>query len=155
MTVKLIFFLSSLRFVYGKVSKQSKKQPCYFDSTNTHFYVDSRVEYPDVNGRSMYKSQPSNLLGQLPKQIKTINNVSTTQTRELGSPASLRDLSNIAFNNLHKFSIGEIVLVTRSSGGFTYGEIICPVKVPCLLPLDKKERHEGNLLFHFDFLLFY
>jgi len=55
--------------------------------------------------------------------------------------ASLRDLSNVLFNPLSKFEVGETVLVARSSGGFTYGELIADMPVLCMAPLEREGRH--------------
>merc|ERR1712137_759020 len=99
-------------FVYGKATKPTKKENCYFGTTK-HPHVQWQVEYPDANGHALFKCQPSNLLGQLPAEAKspvTATNT-TNQNRSIGAPASARDLSNVVFNNLNKFQVGDIVLV--------------------------------------------
>ena len=95
----------------------------------------------------MFKCMPTILIGKIPPSGKSKQSIalSREQTRNLGDMASARDLNNVNFNRMNRFSIGEIVLVGRSSGGFTYGEILSPLvnKVACLLPLDKEQRHGG------------
>lgn len=62
--------------------------------------------------------------------------------RTLGSPALTSDLMNATFVGTHVFDEGEIVLVPRTRGGFTYGKVerLHSKKISC--HLDKSVQHQ-------------
>jgi len=128
-------------FVYGKIIHGKKRNTCYVDAKVSHTLIDWRVEYPNADGRTMFKQQPCALVGKFPSSGSSPSPLSTSQSRQLGTMASIRDLSNVLFNPLSKFEVGETVLVARSSGGFTYGELIAHMPVQCMAPLDRESRH--------------
>jgi hypothetical protein len=61
--------------------------------------------------------------------------------RVLGSSALASDLHAVTFNGAHVFQEGETVLVPRTRGGFTYGQVdrIYPKRIQC--HLDKAVSH--------------
>jgi hypothetical protein len=53
--------------------------------------------------------------------------------RVIGQRPSMRDLRNVVLAAETVFSEGEVVLVPRSGGGFTYGRLLKPSEVKCKL----------------------
>lgn len=63
--------------------------------------------------------------------------------RKIGERASLKDLNHVMFNIKQSFVEGELVLVGRSTGGFTYGEVAGPRKFVCSQNEDGSHRVSG------------
>eukprot|EP01119_Soliformovum_irregulare_P022492 TRINITY_DN7708_c0_g1_i1.p1 TRINITY_DN7708_c0_g1~~TRINITY_DN7708_c0_g1_i1.p1 ORF type:complete len:364 (-),score=97.11 TRINITY_DN7708_c0_g1_i1:594-1685(-) len=94
------------------------------------------------NGKPVWKELPGAFLGYIPKEIDPFDlesdsiPSSPSQEQNVGEVANHRDLANALFAPHSHFTTGEIVLVPRSSGGFTYGKILgsSPLKCPAVPP---------------------
>lgn len=73
--------------------------------------------------------------GTVPRSGTGPSNSSTVE-RQVGDPVLDKDLALLTFSNDSAFREGELVVVPRSAGGFTYGlvqkrcECVCPVGPP-------------------------
>ena len=89
----------------------------------------------------MFKDLPTIMLGKLQNNHSGEEKVPGTQ-RQIGENSTTRDLRNVIFSSSNKFNHNETVLVTRSSGGFTYGEIATSKTISCLAT-NKECAHPG------------
>lgn len=94
------------------------------DPDSKHSCVRYRVTYG-----SMHKEIPAILLGKIPRKPPvSAENVTedapgAEPQREIGAAVSAKDLGKVVFSPQALFGSGEIVVVPRSRGGFTYGRV--------------------------------
>lgn len=135
-------------FVYGKIVKKAKFETCLINTSITHPSPQFRIEYPDKHSQQdLFKSLPPSMIGKIPTSEQNNSHTKVSgYRRELGGPATLRDLGSVVFSLSNQFSPGEMVLVSRSHGGFTYGEINSTQSVHCSFA-PKDSRHSGIYLY--------
>jgi hypothetical protein len=51
--------------------------------------------------------------------------------RPIGKKPTVKDLELVVFSPNHTFGVGDMVLVPRTKGGFTYGQITAPHEATC------------------------
>ena len=81
-----------------------------------------------------YEDNPNFLYNN--NNINIINNdinkiIKKDNFRKLGERATNKDLNNVTLDPRHSFVAGEVVLVARSTGGFSYGEVVSSIKMSC------------------------
>lgn len=97
----------------------------------------------------MFKDLTSSFLGKLKPYIDTIvqekdipnyenevlvaadGTLTPVAVRPVGQKPTMKDLELVVFSPQHNFGIGDTVLVPRSKGGFTYGQITGPHEASC------------------------
>lgn len=127
-------------FSYARVTKTITKKNCYFDSKVEHKNIAWRVVYSS-SGKSLFKELPSPHIGKLkggPSLSEHDMNATLeaedeefASRRPIGESAQFKDLQNVVFSPSFSFSIDEIVLIPRSSGGFTYGKVLKETNLNC------------------------
>lgn len=121
-------------FSYGQIKKQTFRSHCFFDPQIPHKSLVWRVVYPS-NGKHLFKDLPPSYVGKLKNGVNRDQVLHEDNTLEsdciVGKKASLKDLQNVVFSSQCHFKVGEIVLVPRSRGGFTYGRISRDTKQNC------------------------
>ena len=76
----------------------------------------------------MYKNLSASMIGRVPRgtPLRSPHIAEDKESlRVVGAPPLFNDLLNVVFSPKSKFREGEICLVPRSSGGFSYGEVAC------------------------------
>ena len=101
------------------------------ESSASHTCVRYRVSYG-----TLHKEIPTMLLGKLPsKPLVGVAAECTADSAEtspkIGAPVSSKDLGKVVFTSNATFGDGELVIVNRSRGGFTYGRIQSRAKCSC------------------------
>jgi hypothetical protein len=137
-------------FAYARIEHDSEKQTCFFNQTKRHPCHRYKVVYNPAAGdenKTLCKELPALCIGKLSNQFhqhqienamiqqqlseKGLDSVESARIREVGSPCNTKDLKNAVFSLDNSFKEGEIVLVPRSSGGFSYGKILNNCEVGC------------------------
>lgn len=131
-------------FTYGVVEgAEQRTQSCPLDSAVRHVLPEYSVMLDE--SQELLKGLPAAFLGKLP-EVETGEEEDDEDDEEqvIGGKALQRDLRTMIFGTAHEGLMpGELVLVPRSRGGFTYGRIYCKQSVPCHLSERPKHIVEG------------
>eukprot|EP01095_Lingulamoeba_sp_RSL-Kostka_P014337 TRINITY_DN6215_c0_g1_i1.p1 TRINITY_DN6215_c0_g1~~TRINITY_DN6215_c0_g1_i1.p1 ORF type:complete len:616 (+),score=223.73 TRINITY_DN6215_c0_g1_i1:194-1849(+) len=122
-------------FVYGKIYQSKEKHKCLYDSHIYHDWIEWRVVYPNSIGGQLYKCLPSCAIGKITANKPDINDLKddhkVPEKRYIGELAFENDIVKSVFMKSSNFSEGEVVLVSRSSGGLYYGIISGQKQIVC------------------------
>jgi hypothetical protein len=128
-----LFWLASTRDRTSHSCHQVGKPVCFHDGQTSHACVRYRVTL----GPS-FKELPVMCIGRLPSMPDTLAPADTETdapptppARTIGGPAALRDSVRAVFAPGAAFTVGETVLVPRSSGGLSYGRVAQRAHMPC------------------------
>lgn len=124
-------------FTLGRVSKQVVRDTCFFSADVQHPTLFWRVDYQSA-GKSFFKEIPAIYIGKIrsPSQqmmYKLEDASNPIPQRNVGERPTLRDLRIVLFSSDSNFVEGEIVLVPRTGGGFSYGQLLKQIEVKCKL----------------------
>ncbi|KAH3761254.1 ribonuclease zc3h12d [Pelomyxa schiedti] len=129
-------------FTYGVVVKFSEMDKCYLDTTCAHPWIRWRVSYPNEDHTNFYKEMPAAYIGKLPALLLPSVHMKKQRDRRrrIGLHVNPGDLAAVVFNPASQFCVGQLVVVPRSAGGFTYGSIVGMEPTPCTV--DSHFRHD-------------
>eukprot|EP01096_Ripella_sp_DP13-Kostka_P008663 TRINITY_DN3233_c2_g1_i1.p1 TRINITY_DN3233_c2_g1~~TRINITY_DN3233_c2_g1_i1.p1 ORF type:complete len:546 (-),score=239.43 TRINITY_DN3233_c2_g1_i1:55-1692(-) len=129
---------------YGQITEKVEAKECVFDSKHKHGMAMWKVTYYNNMSKQMYKVLPSSLVGKLqsfssvpPSSSPSIPVLTSPPTAEeartlMGKAPSAGQVAMSLFVSNKVLTRHELVLVPRSSGGFSFGIIDSQVSdFPC------------------------
>eukprot|EP01103_Thecamoeba_quadrilineata_P003891 TRINITY_DN13628_c0_g1_i1.p1 TRINITY_DN13628_c0_g1~~TRINITY_DN13628_c0_g1_i1.p1 ORF type:complete len:476 (+),score=57.93 TRINITY_DN13628_c0_g1_i1:3-1430(+) len=121
-------------FTYGRITgSRVRSNKCYLDPDVSHSVRDWRVQYPNFQQEMMYKDLLSSSIGKLqPFDYELDEKLICSEERVVSCHPTEKDLNISVLSPLNTFTVGDTVLVPRTNGGFTYGQILGVASKTCL-----------------------
>eukprot|EP00727_Mastigamoeba_balamuthi_P005036 m51a1_g14530 hypothetical protein (779) ;mRNA; r:930818-933662 len=119
-------------FVYATVERRAHAHDrCYLDGATQHASPRCRVVYPSQSTPSsmLFKDLPPHYIGKLPALGPAVDSAHNAPPvallkRTVGARVHPADLATVVLSASASFVPGTVVAIPRSSGGFSYGEVV-------------------------------